>query len=195
MTISVERNSRTYATPAVVQMRMQLEWRACSWLTFPIQWRCVSTAVSWHHSSALTRCCCRNCQVEEALQSSWTHIRVNNLTNDKAQIDTMKRLFLEYFLLLDDLFQHFSGSTGRESSACMTKPEFEHLLAHSKLLFLPSHQVRRFGVGVVITESTLSNRISCCRKRLTPSSQLQMQTEAMTTTLSRFLLASSCSNR
>lgn len=33
----------------------------------------------------------------------------------------MKRLFLEHYLLLDDLFVHFSGSTGRDSSACMVR--------------------------------------------------------------------------
>jgi len=97
--------------------------------------------------------------VDDALQSTWTQIRVSNLTNDKTQIDAMKRLFLEHYLPLNDLFLHFSGSTGRSSNACMTKSEFEHLLRHCKLLFPHKHQVCSRCSLLDVSDTTMT---LCC---------------------------------
>uniref|UniRef100_A0A7S1GBQ0 Uncharacterized protein n=1 Tax=Bicosoecida sp. CB-2014 TaxID=1486930 RepID=A0A7S1GBQ0_9STRA len=74
--------------------------------------------------------------LEEALTRDWTHVRVERITENPDEIGNIKKLLLQNFVAISDIYRVYSAFHPGSSAVAMCKQEFNHVvivcqIAHS----------------------------------------------------------------
>lgn len=62
--------------------------------------------------------------VERALAGEWTHVRIDQLCRSEGEKEGVKRLFLEHFVVISDIFKHFAGGSADGGTDEISSLEF-----------------------------------------------------------------------